>query len=726
MSGTTINAVCFPDKHFRSVQSGNWNLTSTWQQSTDQINWSAASSPPVITDGSVLIQNGHTVTLSANAGARSLTVNGILNLSTYQLNGSTTLTLNSGATIKINGASNFPTGFSSVNLNTGSTVEYLRTNNQTVAPYTYSNLSLSGLGVKTTTGVTVTGTLSIRDSISTSGIIVPNVASTIVHYKGPALQTISDGFILGNKIYGLRVDSTAKITVNCHFTLNDQLLLQQGGSLTINPAKALVVLTNIDNQAGASALLIKSSDTLANGSLIFHNNVNDPVQATVEFYSKASFDLERDSGDRFHWQFFGIPFRTVTAGPTFNDAYIRKKMESGTTSANHWVELTSGSVLTSFTGYQICQENPKFYTISGTLENSSFNSGQLTKSPSALYPGQHLFANPYTASIDIRAIEFGSDIEETVYLYNTGSFLQWDSIDAGSYGNNAGQYIAVPKNSAGNAGLPRHVPSMGSMLFSIFDSISNPSANSYVSINYNTLMPNEAPMRAQASIPDNTNVVATVIEVRGKHAGDKMWLFCNTSSTRNFDNGYDGFKLTGPDSTPQIFAIEKDGNYQINTVPSFHQTNLAFRPGIDAEYSMTFTHDNPGIHYSRLYLHDRLTNTVTDITSSGSTYHFTAKSSPTPQLRFSILTENNNAFQPDATDNAFLLFNNESGVFVKNLTNETATILLYDSSGKLISQSAIPAEALELLVTDPQHIYIVRIISNNHTLTRRVKAGNNL
>jgi hypothetical protein len=723
ISGSTINAVCYPDKHFRSVQSGNWNSTSTWQQSTDQLNWSAATSPPVITDGSVLIQNAHTVTLTANAGASSLTVNGTLNLSTYQLNGSTTLTLSPEAVLKINGESNFPTGFATVDLNTNSTVEYLRTNNQTVAPYTYSHLSLSGQGVKTTTGVTVTGTLSIQDSISTNGIIVPNVASTIVRYKGPTLQSISDGFILGNKVFGLTVDSTAKIRVNCHFTLNDQLLLKQGGSTTINSGKALVVLNNIDNQAGAAALTVKASETLASGSLIFHNNENNPVQATVEFYSKASFDLEHDPGDRFHWQFFGIPFRTVTAGPTFNNAYIRKKIESGTTTANHWLELNSGSVLTSFTGYQICQENPKFYTITGTLENSSFNSGQLAKTPSALYPGQHLFANPYTASIDIRAIEFGSDIEETVYLYNTGTYQQWDSIDAGSFGNEAGQYIAVPKNSAGNAGLPRHVPSMGSMLFSVFDSISNPSTNSYVSISYNSVMPNEAPMRAPVPLAENANVVASVIEVRGKHAGDKMWLFCNKSSTRNFDNGYDGYKLIGQAFTPQLFAVEKDGNYQINTVPSFHQTNLAFRSGIDTDYTMTFTHNNLGIHYSRVFLHDRFTNTITDITTSGSTYRFSTSSSPQSELRFTILTEDHNSLLPDTPNNGFLLFNNESGLFVKNLTNEVATVLLYDVSGRLVSRSGISAGALELLVTDPQQIYIARIISNNRILTRQVKAG---
>jgi len=724
VSGTTINAICYPDKHFRSVQSGHWNSTATWQQSTDEINWSAATSFPIITDGSVLIQGGHSVTLTADAGASTLTVDGTLNLNTYLLSGSTTLTLNPGASIQINGEANFPDGFTTVNLNTGSTVEYLSTNDQTVAPISYSNLSLSGAGVKTTAGVTVTGILSIQDSISTSGIIVPNVASTVIHYKGPTLQSISDGFILGNKIYGMIVDSTAKIIVNSHFTLNDQLTIHPGGSVIIDPRKTLVVLDKINNLAGASALVVKAGETVANGSLIFYNDQNSPVQATVEFYSKASFDLSRNPGNRFCWQFFGIPFRTVRAGPTFNDAYVRKKIESGTTSANHWEELTGSSVLTSFTGYQISQANPKTYSIQGTLENSDFTSGQLAKTTSALYPGQHLFANPYTASIDIRAIEFGSDVEETVYMYNTGTFLQWDSIDAGSFGSEAGQYIAVPKNSAGNAGLPRHVPSMGSMLFSIFDSLPGSSANSYVNIAYSSVMPNEAPLRTPAlSTRENVNIVATIIEVRGKLAGDKMWLFRNKAASRNFDNGYDGYKLIGPALNPQIFAVENDGSYQINTVPTFHQTKLAFQAGQDTEYTMTFTHDNLGIHYARLYLHDRVTNTITDVTASGSTYRFSAPSTPQPVQRFALLTEEQNQALPDSRAAGFLLLNSESGVFVKNLTDEPATVLLFDLSGRLISRSVLQAGALNRLVTDQHQMYVVRINSNNYAVTRQIKAS---
>lgn len=722
ITGSTINDNCNPNKTFRSINSGNWNVLTTWQQSTNGgTTWVAAANLPLITDGSVLVQSGHTVTLTANAVASSLTVNGVLNLSTYTLNGSATFTLASGATMKISGASNFPTGFSTIALNTGSTVEYNNAGNQTVSPRTYSHLSLLGSGVKTTTGVTVTGTLSLQSAVTTSGVIVPNVASTTIRFKGVSTQYLSDNFILGNKVYSVIVDSTANVVVNSNFTLNNQLTISNGGAVTINPQKSLVVIGSISNLAGASGLVIKASESLANGSLIFHNPVNSPVPATVEMYSKATLDTLRVVGDRFKWQFFGVPVRSVIANPTFNGSYVREKTESGTSSENHWVSLGNQSVLTSFTGYEICQKSPTFYSIQGMLENGNYGSGQLAKTEGAIYPGQHLFANPYTAAIDIRALDFGSDTEATVYLYNTGTYLQWDSIQAGAFGTAAGQYTAVPKNEAGNTGLPRQIPSMGSMLVRVIDSLSNSTPNSYFNINYSSvIMPNSDPMRARTpENNENNNIVATVIDVKGKSSGDKMWIFSNDAKTRNFDNGSDGYKILGSALMPQIYAVEKDGIYQIDAVPDMNNTNIAFQAGQDTEYTMTFTHENAGTKYAKIYLHDMIKNTVSDITESGSTYAFTAESTPKPVERFKIFTESLNGNHATSGDD-FMIFNRGTNVYVKNFSDETAVVMLYDISGRLVANTTLNPLSVAALQMSLHQIYIAKVKSNNHKLTKQI------
>ncbi len=50
---------------YRTAQSGDWNLASTWQK-FDGTAWVAATASPTSTDGTITIRSGHTVTVTAN------------------------------------------------------------------------------------------------------------------------------------------------------------------------------------------------------------------------------------------------------------------------------------------------------------------------------------------------------------------------------------------------------------------------------------------------------------------------------------------------------------------------------------------------------------------------------------------------------------------------------------------------------------------------------------
>ena len=63
-----------PELQFRSVASGNWFATSTWQQSLDGVTWINAVSVPTEGDQSVTIRNGHVITSSANILSPDLTI----------------------------------------------------------------------------------------------------------------------------------------------------------------------------------------------------------------------------------------------------------------------------------------------------------------------------------------------------------------------------------------------------------------------------------------------------------------------------------------------------------------------------------------------------------------------------------------------------------------------------------------------------------------------------
>lgn len=86
--------------YYRSAMSGSWGTIATWESSFNNADWATATLAPTSSAVSVSIQNGHEVTVDANATAPALTVNGggklTLN-STYSLSANS-LTLQSDAT----------------------------------------------------------------------------------------------------------------------------------------------------------------------------------------------------------------------------------------------------------------------------------------------------------------------------------------------------------------------------------------------------------------------------------------------------------------------------------------------------------------------------------------------------------------------------------------------------------------------------------------------------
>ena len=227
------------------------------------------------------------------------------------------------------------------------------------------------------------------------------------------------------------------VTVVNESTINDtdavcKSIIEIGaqGKVIVEPATQLEVKTTINN-THADRLHIKASSGTPNGTLIFQNAEADPVSATVEMYSMAYINehLADDDTDKFNWQYFGIPLRTLTAAPTFDGAHVRNFNETSN-AFSKWEELAGTDVLVSFQGYEIAQSEEKTYTFQGILENRD-RTIPLSKSAVPYYAGQHVLANPYTASIKISDMVFGSNTEATVYIYHSGSYADWN-VDQGN------------------------------------------------------------------------------------------------------------------------------------------------------------------------------------------------------------------------------------------------------------------------------------------------------
>jgi len=545
-----------------------------------------------------------------------------------------------------------------------------------------------------------------------------SATGSTVEFAGSLAQNIPSGTFYNNNVYNMTVNNATGVTVNTDFTVNNLLTINSGKFLTIPSAMQMNVVGTITNNAGVSGLIIKASSTGANGSLIFHNSVGSPVSATVEMYSKAYWDLNAVAGSKYKWQFFGIPVRSIIASPTFDGSYVRKLYESATTTANHWIQQGNDSTLTSFTGLEVCQSAAKTFVFQGQLENGDFNSGQLAYTSGALFSGQHIFANPYTAAIDIRQLSFGTDTEASVYMYNSGSLTDWSSGGQFTPGTNPGQYTAVSKNFAGTLGLPVQIPSMQAILVKAMSL----SSLATFGISYSSVVMKNADQQRAPSVNEGSasDKVCTIIEVVGSHYSDKMWIFTEPTCTNHFDNGWDATKYLGSALSPQLYAAGTDGMYQIDAVNTMNNTDLAFQPGEDSQYTLTFTHVNTKRFYDRIYLFDLVENKTIDITESGSSYIFLAESTAKPFNRFKIVTRNYEKNAPDA-NTEIKIFNSGKTVFVENQSKLSGECIIYDLLGHLLTKAVFsPQEVTNIPFDLHSGAYIITAKTTNEKVSKRI------
>ena len=573
--------------------------------------------------------------------------------------------------------------------------------------------------------LTANGTPIVGNSITVSGATTIAATFTIPTWSGSTdtdwnTATNWTPNVVPTNLIDVIVPAVSNMPLVADNSVCHNLTINSGAVVTIPAAMSLTVAGSITNNAGVTGLVIKSSASLANGTLIFNNAQNAPVPSTVEMYSKASWNLANAAQYRYKWQYFGIPVRTLATAPTFNGSYVRRYDETQLT--YNWIAETAASTLLPFNGYEITQEAATTYSMTGDLVNADF-SQTLVKTAGALNEGTHVFANPYTAAIDITKLNFGSQTESTVYLYNTGTVADWATYVGLTDGANPGQYTAAPVSTAGTGTIPGQIPSMQGF---VVKAMSN-DVNATFGIPYSSVVTKNVDKQRAPSVDrsNSSKFVYTIIDVVGATGGDRMWLFTEPNCTHSFDNSWDGRKMLGSPLVPQLFAKEADGDYQVNSVNDVNNTDLGFQTGTDSKYTLRFTHTNTQSVYDKLYLYDYETGSVTDITASGTEYSFvTTQTTSKPATRFKILSTLGGASSaPTVTDNSTIkVFSSNKTIFVRNMSKEHGDLMVYDVAGRFIdklpfSEMSITAMPTKLI---PGVYVVIAVINNQKVVTNNV------
>lgn len=561
------------------------------------------------------------------------------------------------------------------------------------------------------------GTLDVTGFIENNGII--NTKNTIpirtsyggtVVFNGTSVQTLN-----GGTYNDIVVDNPSGVVMaaNAVVVANGTLEVKSNAKLEIGTNRS-VSANSVVNNAGTSGIVIKAASGVPNGSLLFDNPLEEPVQATVQMYSPAYWT--GTTSKTYYWQFMGIPLKHLgRLDQNLYGAIVRRYNEPGwgTASATpllnrRWIQLQNSNTMSPVTGYEMVQLAPTTYAFPGELYNGDIDT-TLSYTPfiqniQGQYPGQHILSNPYTAAIRISDIIFGHNMDSAVYIYNTGSYSQWSAGNT-TFASAPGQYISATLQTAGTDGIPSEIPSMQGFLVR-----TNREAAGSIYINYNNVKTrNTSTQRA----PKKRTWMK--ISLVGANSGDVMWLFSHPETTRGVDNGWDALKFAGASGTPMIYASEADGVYQINAVPDIHETKLGFRAGtMDFDYKLVFNNENMQNDYSNVYLYDINTGDILNITESGTEYLFSS-SNTGYEDRFKILTS-----LPEATNlevessNNLRVFNSGKQLFVDNKTSNKASIFVLDALGRLAQSYTVKAGELSTTTLNlPTGSYIVRYVTDN-------------
>ena len=498
--------------------------------------------------------------------------------------------------------------------------------------------------------------------------------------------------------------STHATVAGVIFSTNGSIHITHTGGLTINEAGVTNAATDgssitIDNNPqGAGFLLISPSAPEANKYPYF----------TMNFTTRAFNEgVPRDET----WQYMGAPGDDAQFKSIDDRTLIYHWDET-----KGWTPYTVTGTIPTWQGYALTQSiktNNTYQITAKAIQGS--HPINLTSTPEGM-KGDNLFVNSFTAPIDITKID-STDITgnwnyQTFYFFNTGSWNDWQGTNPNHShddASSAGHYYAVPLFSAPYLeGSQTIVPPMQGVY------VHTEEAPVSITLNYEKHVWNgtagNLPMRApQKQSPDFRRVR---IQVSSDNSGaDRMYIIQEPSTTRDYDNGYDGKNINASGQV-NIYTSEPFGKMEVSCANNIDSMYIGLRTGNDTHYTLTFG----ALVGDSLYLQDLENDSIIQMIE-GEQYHFTATPNSVNNNRFQLLlhprlTPNSATTDPEVNgDNLAKIWSVGKTVHIANApANSVAS--LYTVSGHLVLSTPIANTPSPITIDVsylPEGVYIIRL-----------------
>lgn len=552
-------------------------------------------------------------------------------------------------------------------------------------------------------------------------------ADEIVEYHPDAIDLWADGYYTAKGIKNLTnanlvIPANRKLTITSSYEISN-------ASTALVIVKAYIPVN--PNDFGLNGTFI--TPVGLNATISGSSSQSKPIPTEVEFYSKAKTPAGVTNSGLMKWQYFGIPVRSAIANQALAGAAVRRYDE---TKFNYWVPVTNTETLLPVKGYEISwwdnDPNNGLFRFRGELENRDQSIVLTRTTANMVFSGQHVVSNPYTAGLSIaNGLEFGANLDKTIYWFHTGSSADWDGWIAGGANTNLigpGQYLAIPQNLAG----ARAISSIQGFVVKLQNGLTGTDAARTLKFKYSGVGTNTNLRSSETKENTDTEneLIYTVAGLSAKGTPkDCIWIFTNPHGSHGFDNGYDGHKIFGASYLPQLYIQEKEDNYQINTIDDINDTWLAFKAEKDIrDYTLTFYHSNTDQVYQTIYLIDtKAGNRETDITANGSEYHFTGTNSDMAEKRFQILSTRNDR----PTDNTqidtgfFNAWQESQSLTLNNRMNKDVEVTIFNIQGITVHNLHIKANT-EVRINNrlPAGIYFIRACNMDHSIIKKIVIKN--
>ena len=428
----------------------------------------------------------------------------------------------------------------------------------------------------------------------------------VVTIEAPATLSIHD------TVAGITFTTgTIHITHMGGITVNEQGITNaaaDGSSITID-----------NNPQGAGFLLISPSAPEDKKYPYF----------TMNFTTRAFNEgVPRDET----WQYMGAPGNNATFKNLDSQTLIYHWDET-----KGWTSYAVNGILPTWQGYALTQSIKTNHTYNITAQAMQGSQTiNLTRTEEGM-KGDNLFVNSFTAPIDITKIDPTTDVTgdwdyQTFYLFNTGSWNDWQGVnpdhkhDASSPGHY--YYYTIPILSA------QYLDDAQTVIPPMQGVYVHTEAPATITLDYSKHVwngtPDNTPMRApQKQSPDFRRIR---IQASSQNSGaDRMYIIQESSTTRGYDNGYDGKNINAKGQV-NIYTNEPFGKMEVSCANNIDSMYIGFRAGSDSQYQLTFG----SLVGDSLYLKDLNDNTIIRM-EEGGIYHFFAEPNSVNHSRFQIL-----------------------------------------------------------------------------------------